>query len=731
MNAKIVHEAPGRIRLRAGKYAFTSEQSYSIADVLLKTDYVYEVKATSFNGGLLVFYHPARRAALLNTIARLDCQNLPIIPESNRVDVGEEQAEFEFQLVKKVVSHFAFKWLLPAPVRNVITFGKSLKYFKDALESLVVDTKLGVDVLDASSIGISMYQNDYNAASSIMFLLSLSDLLEDYTRKKARSALTKSMALNVDTVWIEDKTGTEQNIPYQNLVLGDLVIVRTGWVIPVDGTIVAGEGFINESSLTGEAQAVRKEKEATVFAGTTLEDGRILVEVKALGGETRLNNIIEMIDDSASLKAGVQERSENLADSIVPFSFATAGLVYLATRDVTKMAAALMVDYSCAIKLSTPITIISAMREASDNKVVVKGGKYLEAYAEADTIIFDKTGTLTVASPTVTEVVSLGELDEDEVLRNTACLEEHFPHSVARAIVQAAVDKDLKHEEEHTEVLYIVAHGIRSSLYGQTALVGSYHFIVEDEGVVVTPEQQAVIDEKSTGKSTIFFALGGKLAGMICLDDPVRPEAREVIADLKAAGIKNVVMLTGDGEAAAARVAWELGIDEYRSQVLPEDKAAVIEEYKANGHRVIMVGDGINDSPALAAADVSVAMNDASDVAREVADISMLAGSLSPLVTLRALSNRAFNRINRNFKFIVGFNSLLLGMGIFGFITPSTSSLLHNVSTMGLSASCMRPLLPQAKDKRTGDLSQTELLLLAGQDLETNGEPLLKLATNE
>lgn len=646
--------------------------------------------------------------------------------------MGEAQAEFEFQLVKKVVGHFAFKWLLPTPVRSAITLGKSLKYFKDAFENLVVDTKLGVDVLDASSIGISMYQNDYNAASSIMFLLSLSDLMEDYTRKQARSALTKSMALNVDTVWVEDEGGTERNISYQSLKLGDLVIVRTGWVIPVDGTIVAGEGFINESSLTGEAQAVRKEEQASVFAGTTLEDGRILVEVKALGGETRLDNIIEMIDASAGLKAGVQEKSENLADSIVPFSFATAGLVYLATRDVTKMAAALMVDYSCAIKLSTPITIISAMREASDNKVVVKGGKFLEAYAEADTIIFDKTGTLTVASPTVTEVVSLGDLDEDEVLRNTACLEEHFPHSVARAIVQAAVDKNLNHEEEHTEVLYIVAHGIRSSLYGQTALVGSYHFIVEDEGVAVTPKQQALIDEKSKGKSAIFLALGGKLAGMICLDDPVRPEAREVIADLKAAGIKNVVMLTGDGESAAARVAWELGIDEYRSQVLPEDKANIIEAYKANGHRVIMVGDGINDSPALAAADVSVAMNDASDVAREVADISMLAGSLRPLVTLRALSNRAFNRINRNFKFIVGFNSLLLGMGIFGFITPSTSSLLHNASTMGLSASCMRPLLPKAKRKHDGhEPFPSERLKAEEEDIKTDEAPLLKLATNQ
>lgn len=701
MQFTIVYDNYGRIRLRSGKYAFSVDEAYSIAAHLQKCSFISSVRASYFNGGLLILYDADYRDEVLAQVSGMVPGLLPLIPESDRLESLEQNSEFQFSMIVKFIRHYAFRFMVPMPIRRIVTFYKALHYFVNGVDALM-HKDLNVDVLDASSIAVSMLQNEFNTASDIMFLLSISDMLESYTRKRAKLALTKSMILNVDTVWVEHDNGREEEIPFVKLQIGDKIIVRMGSTIPVDGEIISGEAFINESSLTGEAQASRKVIGDSVFAGTTIDEGYVLVKTRAIGSETRLNNIITMIDQSQDLKAGIQGKAEKLADSIVPMNFSIAGLVYLITRNVGKMASALMVDYSCAIKLSTPISIISGMREASNHRIAVKGGKYLEAFSQADTIVFDKTGTLTVAQPKVIDIISLGNLSQREVLKITACLEEHFPHSVARAIVARAKEDKVNHREEHIGVEYIVAHGIRSSLHGQQALVGSHHFIVEDEGIAVTEEQQQIIDAHSVGKSVVFLALGDKIEGMICLDDPVRSEAKQVIKRLVQLGIKNVVMLTGDGEAAAKRAAEELGIDSYHSQVLPDSKASIIEEYKAQGRKVIMVGDGVNDSPALAAANVSVAMNDASDVAREVADIAMQASELDGLITLRELSHEVFVRIDRNFKFIIGFNSLVMGLGIFGLIPSGTSSLLHNLSTMLISASSMRAYLKQQSEARFG-----------------------------
>ena len=490
-------------------------------------------------------------------------------------------------------------------------------------------------------------------------------------------------------------------IPMAELQVGDVICVRTGSVIPVDGTVTSGEANINEASMTGEPLSVRKEKGSTVFAGTVVDEGSIHVQVRALSGNTKIQKIIELIDNSENLKAGVQSRAENLADRIVPFSFLGFGLTLLLTRNITKAVSILMVDYSCAIKLSTPISVISAIREAADHDITVKGGKYLEAFAEADSVVFDKTGTLTNAEPVLERAISFSDYSEDEILRIAACIEEHFPHSVARAIVKGAADRGLNHQEEHAEVQYIVAHGIATTLHGKRAIIGSHHFVSEDEHVEITAEQQAAIEAQSGGCSVVYLAIGGKLSGVLCISDPPRAEAGEAIGLLKKAGIENVVMLTGDSQKAAEVTAAKLGITKCFAQVLPEDKHRYVEQLKADGHRVIMVGDGINDAPALAAADVSVAMSDASDIAREAADITLRGADLTELATLRTLSEKLMTRIHRNYRFIIGFNSSLLLLGLFGIIAPTTSAFLHNASTMAICARSMTPMLEKKQNSVT------------------------------
>ena len=517
--------------------------------------------------------------------------------------------------------------------------------------------------------------------------------MEDYTKKRTRNALVHSLTINVDRVWVKNADG-EMLIPISQVSQSDQVIVRTGTMIPVDGMISSGDAMVNESSMTGEPLPVHKTTGATVYAGTVVEEGEITVAVRSLGGETRINKIVDLIDQSEALKADVQNKAEQLADSIVPYSFLGAAGIFLLTGNLTRALSVLMVDYSCALKLSTPISVISAMREASTMNIMVKGGKYLEEFALADTIVFDKTGTLTVASPKVVDVIPFVGYTKQDVLRTAACLEEHFPHSVARAIVRKAAEENLKHCEEHAAVEYVVAHGIATKLHGKRALIGRAHFIVDDEGVPLGDEERSAIEKESEhGRSLIYLAIGDQLAGIICIEDAIRPMAGEVIAALKDLGITNVVMITGDGEATARAVASTIGIDRYYSQVLPEDKAAIINDLKMSGRKVIMVGDGVNDTPGLAAADVSVAMKDASDIAQEVADITLLSADLRELILLRTLSTKLLDRINTNYRFILGFNTGLLVLGQLGILTPATSAVLHNISTMGISAGSMRPLL--------------------------------------
>ena len=554
-------------------------------------------------------------------------------------------------------------------------------------------------MLDGASISACLIQKNYNTAGTVMFLLSVSGLLEDYTRARTRAALTDSLAIKADQVWLAGKDA-DTLIPMSQLQVDDCIRVRTGSVIPVDGQITEGEAYINEASMTGEPLAVMKSAGASVFAGTVVEEGSVVIKVRKLSSDTKISKIIELIDNSENLKAGVQSKAERLADSIVPYSFLAFGLTLLFTRNVTKAVSVLMVDYSCAIKLSTPIAVISAIKEAADDDVTVKGGKYLEEYALADSIVFDKTGTLTNAEPVLEKVIALGDYSEAETLKIAACLEEHFPHSVARAIVKGAADRDIDHAEEHAEVQYIVAHGISTTLHGKRAIIGSRHFVCEDEGIEITDEQQAEIDEKSGACSVVYLAVGDKLTGALCISDPPRPEAEEAVKQLKEAGITNIVMLTGDSAKAAEITAQKLGISDFRAQVLPEDKHRYVQQLKEHGHRVIMVGDGINDAPALAAANVSVAMSDASDIAKETADITVRGADLTQLASIRQLSEKLMHRINSNYRFILLFNSVLLLSGAFGLLQPSASALLHNASTMAICAKSMTPLEDKKRKKK-------------------------------
>mgnify|MGYP001229642250 CR=1 FL=1 len=689
MKYKIVHDMPGRIRLRCGRFVFSLEQSYSIEHVLRKNNYIKEVKAFHTTGSILIFYNQEDKEKILELVSTLKMSELPIL---NKCD-GTKEIDMDFQntLLTMVSMKLLIKVFVPISIRKALTIFNAFKFIKRGTSSLL-QGKINVDVLDATSIGAAMSQNSFETASSIMLLLNISELLEDYTRRKTKSELTKSLAINVDNVWLINNE-QEILIPLSDLEIGDKIIIHTGNMIPVDGVVISGEAMVNQSTMTGEPLAIRKEREDLVYAGTVVEEGSIKIEVKVLSSESRISKIIDLIDNSEKLKSNVQSRAENLADNIVPFSLLGAAATYFITRNVTKALAILLVDYSCAIKLSTPISVISAMREASTHKVVVKGGKYLEALCEADTIVFDKTGTLTVASPAVAKVVPFDNFDREYVLKTTACLEEHFPHSVARAIVKKAEEEELYHKEEHAEVEYVVAHGIASNINGQKVIVGSEHFIFKDEGIKLLKKHKNIIEKESDGYSVIYLAVGGKIAGFICISDPIREEAKEIIKILKDTGINNVIMITGDGEETAKRVSEELGIDKFYAQVLPEEKASIIEKLKEEGHKVIMVGDGINDSPALAAANVSIAMKDGSDIAKEVADVTLMKSDLEEIVTVRLLSQGLISKINKNYRDIVLINTSLLLLGLFGYIKPTTSALLHNISTMAISAKSMGPCL--------------------------------------
>ncbi len=689
MRYKIVYDKPGRIRLRLGNGAFTDEEGYGIAHMLYKNEGIVSVETTAINGGILVNYSDINaRNFVLEEINGLKYGHIPKGEPSDDDLMREIDNNFQWMIFSVIGKHYLRKWFLPWPVKAGITICQASKYLRAGLQSLLKG-KINVSVLDAASVTAAVAQGTFSTASSIMMLLNVSGILEDYTRKKTRAALSSSLSINVDTVWLE-KDGNSVQVPVSNIRVGDIICVRSGSVIPLDGEVVDGEALVNESSMTGEPLAVMRTKESSVYAGTVVEEGTLKIRVRALAGNTRIQQIAALIDTSEDLKAQIQSKAEALADLIVPYSFAASILTLAFTRNVTKAISVLMVDYSCAIKLSTPISVISAMREASSYKIMVKGGKYLESFAKADTIIFDKTGTLTEACPKVAKVVPFNGYDGNEVLKTAACLEEHFPHSVAKAIVRKAEEENLRHREEHTEVKYVVAHGIASTLYGESVIIGSRHFVFDDEKTELSAEEEKRIEEESDGYSSVFLAIGGKLAGMLCVEDPVREDAFEVISQLKALGIKHVVMLTGDSDNAAKAACQKLGINEYRAQVLPENKADMVKAFKEMGRTVIMVGDGINDSPALACASVSVAMKEGSDIAREVADITLLSNSLDGLVTMRKLSAAMLRKIQRNYRFIIGFNTMLIVGGMAGIIQPTVSAFLHNVSTMGVSGLSMR-----------------------------------------
>ena len=695
MKYKVMHDNGSRLRVRAGQWAFTKEEGYGLASLLLDQGFIHEVFTSHRNGSILIYYDGSieNKQKIFDILDSITLDDL-FESEPTQTQVSKEISEdFYLRLTKMILHRGVYKLFLPMPIRNALTIYHAMEYVWHGLDSLT-SFRVDVALLDGAAVAGALLHKQYQPASSMMFLLSISDALEDYTIQKAKSTLKDSLALNIDAVWVVGEDGEEKQCPAVDIDKGDKIKVHMGDVIPVDGKVVEGDGMVNEASMTGEPLAIHKSPGKTVHAGTVIEEGNLIIEVYSMNKETRLNKIIDLIENSEELKAETQSKAEKLADSIVPYSFLATALTYLITRNPTKALSVLMVDFSCAIKLTTPLSIISAMREASDNRMMIKGGKFLEAYANADTIVFDKTGTLTNATPKVVEVIPMSKrYDRDEILRMAACIEEHFAHSIATAIVKQAEEEGLKHEEDHSEVQYIVAHGIATEYDGKRAVIGSKHFLFDDEKVKMTKTQEKKVEKEAKEHSVVYLAIDGKLEGLICIDDPVREEAKYVIEELRSLGIENVIMLTGDSESGAKAGAKALGITEYRSQVLPEDKSRIVEELKAEGKTVIMVGDGINDSPALAAADVSVSMKHSSDIAREVADISLLSDDLYDLVTLRKLSTGMLDKINTNYRNIVAVNGSLLVLGVVGLISPSTSSMIHNLSTMMFGALSTRSVL--------------------------------------
>ncbi len=600
-------------------------------------------------------------------------------------------ARYQERLLGKITWHYARKLIVPLPIRTVVTTIKAIYYIAKGIRSLAKG-KMEVAVLDATAIAVSILRGDFATASSVMFLLGIGELLEEWTQKKSVDDLARTMSLNISKVWllVDDQ---QVLVSANEIQVEDKIVVHMGNIIPFDGAVLAGDGMVNQASMTGESVPVQKEAGDYVYAGTVLEEGELTICVKEVGSSSRYEKIVTMIEDSEKLKAGAESKAEHLADKLVPYTLGATALTYLITRNATKALSILMVDFSCALKLAMPISVLSAIREASQHKITVKGGKFLEAIAEADTIIFDKTGTLTKATPTVARVVSFCQASEDDMLRVAACMEEHFPHSMAKAVIDAAKEKHLDHDEMHTKVDYVVAHGISTTIEGKKAIIGSYHFVFEDEKCQIPEGKQELFDSLPEEYSHLYLAIENKLAAVICVEDPVREEAACVIAALRKRGISKIVMMTGDSERTAASIARKIGVDEYYSEVLPEDKAAFVEQEKAQGRKVIMVGDGINDSPALSASDCGIAISDGAEIAREIADVTIGADDLHELVTLKDLSDALMKKIHYNYRTIMGFNGGLIALGVAGVIAPTTSALLHNISTLAIGMKSMNNLL--------------------------------------
>ena len=693
MKFYIKHESRGRIRIHLAQKRMSSVQAETLLYYLQNQKQVSFAKVYDRTGDAVICYQ-GERSAILRIVQTFHYEKVELPTGLVESSGRELNKEYQEKLISKVIYHFGRKWFLPAPIRNAYTAVVSVKYIWKGIRTLAKG-KIEVPVLDATAIGVSMLRGDYGTASSVMFLLGVGELLEEWTHKKSVGDLARSMSLNVGKVWLK-KDGQEILVPSEKIVSGDEVVVHMGNLVPFDGEVSDGEGMVNQASLTGESVPVRRTLGSVVYAGTVLEEGELTILVKQTGGSSRYEKITAMIEESEKLKSGLESKAEHLADRLVPYSLGGTALTYLLTRNATKALSILMVDFSCALKLAMPISVLSAIREANQHKITVKGGKFLEAVADADTIVFDKTGTLTKAQPTVAEVVSFSETKSpDELLRIAACLEEHFPHSMAKAVVDAAREKHLDHEEMHSKVEYIVAHGISTTIEGKKAVIGSYHFVFEDENSVIPKGMEEKFSRLPAEYSHLYLAIEGVLAAVICIEDPLRPEAAEIVRQLKKAGLKKIVMMTGDSERTAKAIAKKVGVDEYYAEVLPEDKANFVEKEKAEGRKVIMIGDGINDSPALSAADVGIAISEGAEIAREIADITVAADDLAEILVLRMLSNRLMKRIHRNYRFIVTFNAGLILLGVGGILQPTTSALLHNTSTLYIGLKSMGNLLDE------------------------------------
>lgn len=690
----VKHEINGRLRIHVVQKRMTYTEADTLSWFLSNQKNVTDVKVYERTADAVICY-VGTREEVLNLLKEFSYENTKL-PEHVAAGSGRElNAVYQEKLVMKTVLHYGSKLFFPMPVRAVITSVKSVKYIWHGIRCLM-HGKIEVPVLDATAISVSVFRRDYATAGSVMFLLGIGEIIEEWTHKKSVGDLARSMSLNVNKVWLK-RNEQEILVKSSDIEPGDHVVIRMGNLIPFDGEVVTGEGMVNQASLTGESLPVRRSVGQSVFAGTVLEEGEIEVLVKAVSGSTRFEKIVTMIEDSEKLKSSVEGKAEHLADRLVPYTLLGTGAVWLLTRNITKTLSVLMVDFSCALKLAMPITVLSAIREAGENNITVKGGKFLEAVADADTIVFDKTGTLTKATPTVKEIVPFSDYSENDLLRIAACLEEHFPHSMAKAVVDAAKERHLSHEEMHSKVEYVVAHGISSSIDNRKVLIGSSHFIFEDEGCTIPSEYQERYDSLKPEYSHLYLAIEKQLVAVICIEDPLREEAVEMVRDLKKAGIRKVVMMTGDSERTAAAIAKRVGVDEYYAEVLPEDKANFVEKEKSEGRKVIMIGDGINDSPALSAADAGIAISDGAEIAREIADITIAADDLREVVTLKLLANAMMKRIHKNYRNIVGINSGLILLGVTGIVQPTVSALLHNASTLMISLRSMKNLLDENK----------------------------------
>ena len=694
MKCTILHEGKGRMRVHVEKVRMTLHRADVLEAYLNHHDAIVHAAVYERTGDVVITY-TGRRSAAIAVLAgyKFDVAEYDALVTS--ADSRRLNREYQDKMFDLVAGRCLRKLFLPAPLDAAYTAFRSIRFLWKGVRC-VLSRRLEVEVLDALSIGVSLLRGDFGTAGSVMFLLNLGSLLEEWTRKKSLDDLARSMALNVDKVWVRSQ-GTEVLVPLTKVRSGDEVVVRSGNMIPLDGTVLEGEAMVNQAALTGEAMPVRKTEGSTLYAGTVVEEGECVFIAKAEGGSNRYDKIVAMIEESEKLKSSTENRALVLADKLVPWCLGATVVTYLLTRNATRAISCLMVDFSCALKLSMPLAVLSAMRECGSYHITVKGGKYLEALSQADTIVFDKTGTLTRATPQVVEVVPFSGCNEREVLQLAACLEEHFPHSMANAVVRAAKERGISHEEMHSEVEYIVAHGIASRVGGERVVIGSHHFVFEDEKCTIPTAEQQKFDALKPAYSHLYMAASGQLVGVICISDPLRPEAAAVLNGLRALGIRNTVMMTGDSERTAAAIAKQVGVDRFFAEVLPEDKANFVQQAKAEGHTVVMIGDGINDSPALSAADIGIAINSGAAIAREIADVTIKADSLEELVALKAIANSLQKRVHANYRFVLTFNSALIALGALGILQPASSAMLHNLSTIGISLKSMTNLLPENK----------------------------------